>query len=38
MPTLSYHFGLSPADVWDMTHAEYQSYLGAVATINKDLA
>lgn len=26
IPALSYHFGLSPSDVWSMTAREYAAY------------
>jgi hypothetical protein len=38
MPTLSYHFGLSPGEIWDMTHREYQAYLAATNKINQEMS
>ncbi len=34
MPVLSYHFHLSPADVWALTNDELSAYLDAVGDIN----
>ncbi len=35
MPTLSYHFGLSPADIWELTRGEYETYLEAAEELSK---
>ncbi len=35
MPTLSYHFGLSPDEIWGLTRAEYETYLEAADEISK---
>ena len=35
MPVLSHTFGLSPADIWDLTRDEYETYLEAAAEMNK---
>ncbi len=38
MPALSYHFHLSPADVWALTFAELNAYMEALDQINTETA
>lgn len=35
MPILSYHYGLSPSDIWAMTHDEMDEYLNFLDEIKK---
>lgn len=34
MPSLSYHFGLSPEDIWNLTRSEYEAYADALETLS----
>lgn len=36
MPALSYHFHLTPADVWALTGYQYQKYSDALDQIRKE--
>ena len=36
MPVLSYHFSLSPDDIWGLTNAEYETYRAAAEKIVAD--
>lgn len=36
MPVLSYHFGLSPADVWALTDRELESYVKALDRLQRE--
>lgn len=35
LPGLSFHFGLTKADLWDLSPAELRSYLDALDELNK---
>ena len=35
MPILSYHFGLSPDDIWNLTRTEYDTYADAAVELAK---
>lgn len=36
MPVLSYHFGLSPSEIWNLTIEEWTAYQRAVRQIEKE--
>lgn len=37
LPTLAYHFGLTPADVWAMTVSQYAEFLTALDTLKREM-
>lgn len=36
MPSLSYHFGLSPSDIWKMSFRELVAYSDALERLEKE--
>lgn len=38
MPALSFHFGLSPADVWDLDAGEYAAYQRALDEVTRSMS